>query len=98
MYQVSNLGRIKNLKSNKILKCNCSKYSYQYVQLHNDNGWKQFSVHRLVAETFIENPNNFPIVNHKDSDKHNNFVDNLEWCTHSYNTVCWWEVYKNERK
>lgn len=46
---------------------------------------KQKLIHRLVAETFIPNPNNLPFINHKDSDKGNNFYKNLEWCTQSYN-------------
>lgn len=46
---------------------------------------KKFRIHRLVAETYIDNPNNLPIVNHKDEDTSNNNVNNLEWCTHSYN-------------
>ena len=46
---------------------------------------KQYYIHRLVAETFIDNPNNLPYINHKDENKYNNKVDNLEWCTHKYN-------------
>lgn len=66
---------------------------YKVVALTLDGVTKTQFVHRLVAEAFIENPDNLPMVNHKDEDKTNNFVDNLEWCTAEYNTN-----YGNARK
>ena len=85
LYQVSNLGQVRN-KKGKILKQQIRK-GYCDVGLYK-NGIKQpkiFKVHRLVAETFIPNPNNFPVINHKDENKQNNKQDNLEWCTQQYN-------------
>ena len=58
---------------------------YKVVSLTKDGKTKNIFVHRLVAEAFIENPDNLPMVNHKDEDKTNNFAENLEWCTASYN-------------
>lgn len=87
LYQVSNYGRIKSFKHKKIriLKTVINKYGYERVILCKNNQNKNFSVHRLVAIAFIHNPNNYPQVNHKDENKSNNYVDNLEWCTRSYN-------------
>lgn len=59
---------------------------HKCVYLYNVNGRKKFWVHQLIAEAFIENPNNYPIVNHKDEDGSNNYCSNLEWCNHKYNT------------
>lgn len=58
---------------------------YKVVSLTRDGKTKQKFVHRLVAEAFIDNPDNLPMVNHKDEDKTNNFAENLEWCTAAYN-------------
>ena len=58
---------------------------YKTVVLTKDGVSKSAYVHRLVAEAFVDNPNGFPMVNHKDEDKTNNFYDNLEWCTNGYN-------------
>ena len=101
LYQVSNLGRVKSLErkvafgnrirtiSEKILSAGYNKKGhegYLTVNLHkkNDRG-KPHYLHRLVAEAFIDNPNNYKEVNHKDEDPTNNCVNNLEWCTRQYN-------------
>ena len=90
-YQVSNLGRIKSLKDShgnyreKILKFKLEVSGYLQVHLYLENKVKAFKIHRLVAEAFIPNPNNLPEVNHKDENKENNRVDNLEWCDRKYN-------------
>lgn len=58
---------------------------YEFVVISDENGAKHFSVHRLVAEAFLDNPNNLPEVNHKDENPLNNRVENLEWCSRQYN-------------
>lgn len=90
LYQVSNFGRVRSLpKKNryytKIIRQEIDWKGYVRVQLIKDNKEKWFKVHRLVAEAFIPNPNNYPQVNHKDENKLNNCVDNLEWCDCTYN-------------
>lgn len=95
-YQVSNLGRVKSLKfgKEKILRLIESTGGYLIVNLCKNGKMKRFKVHRLVASTFIENPENKPQINHKDEVKTNNFVGtpendykdgNLEWCSNEYN-------------
>ena len=69
----------------KRMKQSLHTKGYKTVSLTKNGKTKTVFVHRLVAEAFIENPDNLPFVNHKDEDKTNNFVDNLEWCTASYN-------------
>ncbi|NFH81771.1 hypothetical protein FDA09_16805 [Clostridium botulinum] len=86
LYQVSNLGRVKNIKRNKILKPLKRKGGYVNVNLYNRNlKMKSITIHKIVALTFIANPNNYPCINHKDENKENNNVNNLEWCTAAYN-------------
>lgn len=98
LYQVSNLGRIKSLErkvkntscsyrtiKQKILNCGKCIAGYYYIILYKKQIKKPFRIHRLVAEAFIPNPNNYPCVNHKDENKENNVWTNLEWCTHKYN-------------
>ena len=69
----------------KQMKQSLQTKGYKTVTLTKDGKTKTVYVHRIVAEAFIENPENLPMVNHKDEDKTNNFVGNLEWCTASYN-------------
>lgn len=88
-YQVSNLGNVRSIKSNKIkiLKPfkNTARAGYLEVYLRLPGSKKTFKVHRLVAQAFIPNPNNLSDINHIDEDKENNSVSNLEWCDHKYN-------------
>lgn len=92
LYQVSNLGRVKGLKRNKILKPGKDKDGYLYVTLYNMYKLKGQKVHRLVAQTFILNPENKPQVNHIDGNKQNNIVNNLEWCTRLENIEHAWKT------
>ena len=90
LYEVSNMGRVKSLNYNKtgkerILKGVDSGIGYLKVVLCTDGRVKQYLVHRLVAQAFLENPQNLPMINHKDEVKSNNCVQNLEWCSASYN-------------
>lgn len=86
LYQVSNLGRVKSFKFNKerLLKLRFTGRYYQAILTKNSKQ-KSYLIHRLVATYFIPNPENLPQVNHKDEDKANNSVDNLEWCNAKYN-------------
>ena len=99
LYEVSNLGRIKSLS--RIIRANtCGKRiiperilsncingsGYCTVVLCKNGKHTTFLVHRLVAEAFIPNPNNYPQVNHKDENPSNNCVENLEWCDQKYNS------------
>ena len=85
-YKISNLGRIYSTQSGKILKTCVSNKGYELAHLCNGSQHsKQYSVHRLVAKTFIPNPENLPVINHKDENKLNNSAENLEWCTYGYN-------------
>ena len=87
LYEVSNMGNVRSLKYGKIkiLKLAKNKFGYYYVILSKNGKTKHFTVHRLVANAFIENPNNYPQINHKDENKTNNKVENLEWCNNQYN-------------
>lgn len=84
-YEVSNLAQIRKIKTKRILKKYITKAGYERVGLYLQNRQKQHLVHRLVALAFILNPNDFPEVNHKDTNKINNRVENLEWATRSMN-------------
>ena len=89
LYMVSSLGRVKSLvgryKNVTILKERYKKNGYGSITLYKNKKPHTYLVHRLVAQAFIPNPNNLPQVNHKDENKQNNCVENLEWCDAKYN-------------
>lgn len=88
LYEVSNMGRVKSLHHGKerILRTPDNLRGYKSVWLAKQTIREVKRVHRLVAEAFIPNPMNLPVVNHLDGDKHNNCISNLEWCTSRENT------------
>ena len=90
IYQISNKGRVKSLNYNrtgkeKIREGTVDNTGYKIISLSKNGKEKKYSIHRLVAQAFLPNPDNLPVVNHKDENKLNNNVENLEWCTHKYN-------------
>lgn len=90
LYQVSNLGNVKSLNYGKkgyekMIATKENSCGRLWVMLYKSGNAKPMQVHRLVGEAFIENPNKYPQINHKDENPKNNKVDNLEWCTASYN-------------
>lgn len=110
-YQCSNLGRIRTLdrviirkdgrkdtKRGKILKFRTNPNGYYQVSLWKNNLRKMLYVHKLVAETFIENPLNLKLVNHKDEDKTNNATTNLEWETSSGNNIKYYQNHVSKSK
>lgn len=98
LYQVSNLGNVKSLdmvvpskngstqiRKGRVLKPSKAHNGYLHIMLCKDGNRYTHTIHRLVAETFLPNPDNLPQVNHRDENKENNTVDNLEYCTAKYN-------------
>lgn len=95
-YFVTEDGRVFSNKSGKLieLKCRVNEHGYSVVRLCLNGKKVNKRVHRLVAETYINNPHNLPEVNHKDENKTNNNVSNLEWCDSQYNSEysnCKWQ-------
>lgn len=101
MYQVSNLGNVramehlvnskggsKRVSPAKLLSPQFREDGYSSVLLCNNGVHKKWYIHRLVAITFLDNPDNLPEINHIDENPRNNRVNNLEWCTHKYNMSC----------
>lgn len=91
IYQVSSFGRVKKLTQEdsdetRILSQTKQQNGYLYVSLYENGKVLKRTVHRLVADAFIPNKDDFPCVNHKDENKQNNMVENLEWCTHKHNS------------
>lgn len=102
LYQISNLGRIKRIlfinnkvtcKKEHIISQQINKKNRCYASLYKNNKRKNCIVHRLVATAFIPNPNDLPQINHIDGNPRNNNINNLEWCTASYNNK---HAYVNE--
>lgn len=90
LYQVSNLGRVKSLSNNfsrkeKILKNHKNSGGYLRVVLNKNRKAKRYYIHRLVSEYFIDNPNNLPQIDHINTDRTDNRVENLRWVTHKEN-------------
>ena len=92
LYKISNLWNIKSLwkwkthnSKETILKSNLNTWKYLKISLYKNWIWRTITIHRLVAQAFIPNINNKPFINHKDWNKQNNCVNNLEWCTNSEN-------------
>lgn len=97
LYEIDTFGNIKSLDrkvrnnngfrviKGKILKPKLDDKGYYRIGLTKNKKQKFYFIHRLVALTFIPNPNNYPIINHKDSNPKNNYVENLEWCDSKYN-------------
>ena len=83
-YEISDHGRVRNINTNSVLKHKEAR-GYNKVALYNDGQRRDMSIHRLVAEVFVDNPYNKEEVNHIDGDKHNNHRTNLEWCSRSDN-------------
>ncbi len=91
LYQVSNFGRVKSLNYHQtgkegLKQTKKNRCGYLFVQLFKNSHKKNLTVHRLVGAAFIPNPENLPCINHKDCNRTNNNVSNLEWCTYEYNT------------
>jgi hypothetical protein len=85
-YEVSSLGEVRSLlRGCRLLKPATNRYGYKQVVLYKDKKPKGHSVHRLVAAAFVPNPEKLPWVNHRNGVKHDNKVENLEWCTRSEN-------------
>lgn len=90
LYEVSNIGNVRSLCAGRwhttmMRKPVPDKNGYLTVNIKKNGKYKCAKIHRLVAEAFLDNPENHPQINHKDENKANNCVDNLEWCTSKYN-------------
>jgi hypothetical protein len=86
-YLITEDGQVFSTKSNKLLRQYDVGKGYKAVELWNSNGGKRHTIHRLVALTYLPNPDSLPFINHKDLDKTNNHVSNLEWCTAQLNVL-----------
>ena len=86
LYEVSNMGNVRNSRTGRKLSLRYRKDNHIDCMLYKNGKSTRHTVHRLVAIAFIDNPNNYPIINHIDGNGLNNNVSNLEWCTYSHNS------------
>lgn len=91
LYEVSNLGNVDSLNFHREgrrhrIKVRVNFFGYAYVMLNKDKQQRPYFLHRIIAMAFVPNPNNYPIINHKDENPLNNNIENLEWVTYKYNT------------
>lgn len=84
-YEISNTGKVRNVKTMRLLKQTLNKDGYLTLSFKINDKYTSKFVHKLVANAFIPNPNNYTEINHIDEDKSNNCVENLEWCSRQYN-------------
>lgn len=85
LYAITSCGKVWSYKSKKFLTPRPTKTGYLQVMLYKDGKGLNHYIHRLVAIAYVPNPNDLPQVNHKDENKENNYVNNLEWITHKEN-------------
>lgn len=98
-YMISSYGNVFRISSNNFLKVKNDSENYIQRSFKCKNGKrKMFLVHRLVAQTFIPNPNNYPCVDHIDRDRQNNNVSNLRWCSFKQNTHFWLDEKKEVKQ
>ena len=111
-YMISNKGRIRTVarfiyyrkgsdvatwRASKIMKLKISKHGYAHIMLKAGNNRKDYSIHRLVAQAFIDNPDNLPTIDHIDGNKLNNNVNNLEWVSYKENNQRAYDLGLNRR-
>ena len=87
LYEVSSFGRVRNVRTNRVLSPIVDRDGYLKVHLSKNGHPRKTFIHVIVSKAFIPNPNNYPCINHKDENKLNNCVENLEWCTVAYNNA-----------
>lgn len=85
-YAITSCGKVWSYRTKRFLSTHKNIKGYKRVYLCKGNGGKLLAIHRLVAMAYIPNPDNLPQINHKDENKENNAVNNLEWCTNKYNS------------
>lgn len=84
-YGITSCGRVYSFKSNKFLKSRANRYGYFYVTLYGNGKKKTAMIHKLVAEAYIPNPNNYDTIDHIDGNKEHNYIGNLQWMTNADN-------------